>query len=87
MGRAGLPRSGQGREGVITVMALTVMNTPASCRLDLQIVVPVEDMTDISALIGAATDDGSRDRERSIWPHVEACILDSGTSSMEGPNT
>lgn len=50
---------------------VTVVNPPSSRRLDLSIVVPVEDMTDIPAGGG---EQGAR--VGSIWPHVEASILD-----------
>jgi ATP-dependent Lhr-like helicase len=55
---------------------VTMVNPPARRRFDLQIVVPVEDMTDISARNNAAAGDGSPDRGGSIWPHVEASILE-----------
>ncbi|MGV6875202.1 ATP-dependent helicase [Pseudochelatococcus sp. B33] len=55
---------------------VTVVNPPSSRRLDLTIVVPVEDMTDIPA--GGNQPGGGEQGARvgSIWPHVEASILD-----------
>ncbi len=57
---------------------------PSEKRLDLQIVVPVEDMADLQTAAGAgqADGDGGRPqagdpaRQHSIWPHVEARVLD-----------
>ncbi|MDD2704177.1 MAG: ATP-dependent helicase [Acidocella sp.] len=56
---------------------VTVVNPPSSRRLDLKIVVPVEDMSDIPAR-GSQPGDGDQQNGRtgSIWPHVEASILD-----------
>ncbi len=48
---------------------------PSSKRLDLRIVVPVEDMTDLETAAGPDTPDGPAPR-RSIWPHVEERVLD-----------
>lgn len=56
--------------------SVTVVNPASSRRFDLQVVVAVEDMTDIPARNGSAAGDGSQDRQGSIWPHVEASILD-----------
>ncbi|KAF1013408.1 MAG: ATP-dependent RNA helicase DbpA [Stenotrophomonas maltophilia] len=47
---------------------VTVVQPPSSRQLDVRIVVPVEDMTDL----GSA---GEGDRAGSIWPHLEASIL------------
>jgi len=62
--------------------ALPVMiAAPASDkRLDLQIVVPVEDMSDIGSddTSPPAADRGTADpRANSIWPHVEAQVLNA----------
>ena len=56
---------------------VTIAAPPSSKELDLQIVVPVEDMTDLDPPPGAAEDgaDGPAQR-RSIWPHVEERVLD-----------
>ena len=55
---------------------VTVVNPPSSRRLDLKIVVPVEDMTDIPAGGNQPGDGEQGGRIGSIWPHVEASILD-----------
>ena len=47
----------------------TVVNPPAGRRLELRIVVPVQDMADIPARDESGT-------AGSIWPHVEASILE-----------
>ncbi|MBB2200808.1 ATP-dependent helicase [Gluconacetobacter tumulisoli] len=55
---------------------VTIVNPPSSRRLDLKIVVPVEDMSNLAAS-GVQPGDGERStRAGSIWPHVEASILD-----------
>jgi ATP-dependent Lhr-like helicase len=46
---------------------VTVVQPPSAKRLDLKIVVPVEDMTDLES---------TQDQPRSIWPHVEEKVLD-----------
>ncbi|MFJ4131454.1 ATP-dependent helicase [Pseudomonas cyclaminis] len=55
---------------------VTVVNPPSSRQFDLQIVVPVEDMADIPPRNSNAASDGRQDRQGSIWPHIEASILD-----------
>ncbi|MEB2230954.1 ATP-dependent helicase [Xanthomonas campestris pv. campestris] len=78
--RVGLSATVRPVEGVAQFLAgsqpVTVVNPSSSRLFDLQIVVPVEDMTDISARNGSAAGDGPQDREGSIWPHVEASILE-----------
>ncbi|MFC0219869.1 ATP-dependent helicase [Pseudochelatococcus lubricantis] len=56
---------------------VTVVNPPSERRLDVRIVVPVEDMTDLPAHAGNQPEaaDGPA-QVGSIWPHVEASILD-----------
>ena len=54
---------------------VTVVNPPSSRQLEMKIVVPVEDMTDIPANDRASAGEQSA-RAGSIWPHVEASILD-----------
>jgi ATP-dependent helicase Lhr and Lhr-like helicase len=54
---------------------VTIAAPPSSKRLDLSIVVPVEDMTDLETAAGPETPDGAAPR-RSIWPHVEERVLD-----------
>ena len=56
---------------------VTVVNPPSERRIDMKIVVPVEDMADLP--VPAASSGGSEERSgraRSIWFHVEANILD-----------
>ncbi|MBB2161951.1 ATP-dependent helicase [Gluconacetobacter sacchari] len=55
---------------------VTIVNPPASRRLDLTIVVPVEDMSNLAASGGQAGVGERSMRAGSIWPHVEASILD-----------
>jgi ATP-dependent Lhr-like helicase len=61
---------------------VTAVQPPSSKRLDLRIVVPVEDMSDLSeeGFIGgrgaAGTSDDDPVARRSIWPHVEEKVLD-----------
>ena len=56
---------------------VTIAAPPSSKQIDLSIVVPVEDMTDLDQPAGRAdgTQDGQATR-RSIWPHVEEQVLD-----------
>lgn len=53
-----------------------VVQPPSQRQLQLQIVVPLEDMTDL-AVHGPAEGRGAGTRTGSIWPHVEASILDN----------
>jgi len=57
---------------------VTVAAPHSDKRLDLQIVVPVEDMADLETAAGAPDDEHPDDpvRRRSIWPHVEERVLD-----------
>ncbi len=55
---------------------VTVVDPDSPRQLDVRIVVPVEDMADLPAQAGPV---GARElpgRAGSIWPHVEASILD-----------
>ncbi|WP_344836627.1 DEAD/DEAH box helicase, partial [Actinocorallia longicatena] len=52
----------------------TVVQPPADKTFDLSIVVPVEDMSEISG--DQSTQAGEDPRNRSIWPHVEERVLD-----------
>ncbi|WP_313422556.1 ATP-dependent helicase [Stenotrophomonas rhizophila] len=54
---------------------VTVVNPPSDRQLDVRIVVPVEDMTDIPSPLGEGGT-ALAGRVGSIWPHVEASILD-----------
>src|SRR6202034_4381535 len=57
---------------------VTIAAPPSDKRLDLQIVVPVEDIADLETAAGAPDDEHPDDpvRRRSIWPHVEERVLD-----------
>ncbi|MGH3168095.1 MAG: DEAD/DEAH box helicase, partial [Trebonia sp.] len=64
---------------------VTVVQPPSAKRIELEVVVPVEDMTDLETAQGLPRE-GGRDfedqdsddpvRRRSIWPHVEERVLD-----------
>ena len=57
---------------------VTVVQPPSPKRIELSVVVPVEDMTELEVAPGRGTD-GDEDGpapSRSIWPHVEARVLD-----------
>ncbi|NHO34043.1 ATP-dependent helicase [Acetobacter fallax] len=56
--------------------AVTVVSPGSDRRLELRIIVPVEDMSDIPATGGAADGPGQPGQVGSIWPHVTAHILD-----------
>ena len=54
---------------------VTIVNPASTRQLDVRIVVPVEDMADLPARgLPGGREAGSR--ANSIWPHVEASILD-----------
>ncbi|MCL2891632.1 ATP-dependent helicase [Brenneria tiliae] len=57
-------------------LPVTVVNPPASRTLEVKIAVPVEDMTDIPARGAANSTAETTGRAGSIWPHVEAGILE-----------
>ncbi|TCL06200.1 ATP-dependent helicase [Sodalis ligni] len=57
-------------------MPVTVINPPSRRPLEVKIVVPVEDMTDIPARGDASPETGGPGRPGSIWPHVEASVLE-----------
>src|SRR5690606_39098303 len=57
----------------------TVVQPPADKRIEVEVVVPVEDMTEVEAPPGPA--DGEEEfaparTSRSIWPHVEDRLFD-----------
>ena len=56
---------------------VTIAAPPSTKQIDVSIVVPVEDMTDLDPPAGHAEDspDGQA-APRSIWPHVEERVLD-----------
>ncbi|MFI5081526.1 MAG: DNA glycosylase AlkZ-like family protein, partial [Streptosporangiales bacterium] len=51
---------------------------PSPKRIELQVVVPVEDMTELDTMPGRGAEDGEEGPapRRSIWPHVEERVLD-----------
>ncbi len=55
---------------------VSVVHPPSQRALDVRIVVPVEDMADPPPQPGASEASPSSGRLGSIWPHVEASILD-----------
>lgn len=57
-------------------LPVTVVNPPSNRPLEVKIVVPVEDMTDIPARGDASPETKTSGRAGSIWPHVEASILE-----------
>jgi ATP-dependent Lhr-like helicase len=79
--RIGLSATVRPVEEVATFLAggrpVTVVQPPSHKQVDLQVVVPVEDMS----AIGEPTDDltgaaAGGQRRTSIWPHVEERVLD-----------
>jgi len=58
--------------------AVTVVQPPSPKRIELQVVVPVEDMTELDTMPGrgAGDDEDGAAPRRSIWPHVEERVLD-----------
>ena len=57
--------------------AVTVVQPPSPKRIELEVVVPVEDMTELDAAPGRGGDDENNPApRRSIWPHVEERVLD-----------
>ena len=80
--RVGLSATVRPAEEVATFLggtrAVTVVQPPSPKRIELTVVVPVEDMTDLETPPGRG-DDGSENGQaprRSIWPHVEERVLD-----------
>jgi ATP-dependent helicase Lhr and Lhr-like helicase len=62
-------------------LPVTIVAPPSEKRLDLQIVVPVEDMADLQTAAGRPVPAGEAGpaapvRQHSIWPHVEERVLD-----------
>ncbi|AHF77290.1 DEAD/DEAH box helicase [Sodalis praecaptivus] len=58
------------------VRPVTVVNPTSSRTLEVTIAVPVEDMTDIPARDAPGPGSQAGGRAGSIWPHVEAAILE-----------
>jgi ATP-dependent helicase Lhr and Lhr-like helicase len=57
---------------------VTVVQPPSPKRIELTVVVPVEDMSDLDTAPGRGSGDGEDGPApaRSIWPHVEERVLD-----------
>ena len=62
---------------------MTIVSPPSEKRLDLKIVVPVEDMSDLQGeeldrppAPAGGPSPGDPARQHSIWPHVEERVLD-----------
>jgi ATP-dependent helicase Lhr and Lhr-like helicase len=58
---------------------VTVVQPPSPKRIELTVVVPVEDMTELDTVPGRGADGHSGEGPapaRSIWPHVEERVLD-----------
>jgi ATP-dependent helicase Lhr and Lhr-like helicase len=61
--------------------AVTVVQPPSAKRIELKVVVPVEDMTELDTMPGRGGQDEENPRggpapRPSIWPHVEERVLD-----------
>ncbi|PWB24392.1 ATP-dependent helicase [Stenotrophomonas sp. SPM] len=78
--RIGLSATVRPVEGVAAFLGgdrpVQVVQPPSQRQLELKIVVPVEDMTDL-VVHGPGEGRGAGARTGSIWPHVEASILDN----------
>ncbi len=83
--RVGLSATVRPAEEVATFLGgsrtVTVVQPPSPKRIELQVVVPVEDMTELDTGPARGTgDDGDGLSDpaprRSIWPHVEERVLD-----------
>ena len=79
--RVGLSATVRPVEEVATFLggtrAVTIVQPPSPKRIELRVVVPVEDMTELDTMPGRGGEDeeGPAPR-RSIWPHVEERVLD-----------
>ncbi|HEY7260594.1 MAG TPA: DEAD/DEAH box helicase [Trebonia sp.] len=81
--RVGLSATVRPPEEVATFLGgarqVTVVQPASAKRIELEVVVPVEDMTDLESAQGLPDEeggDGDPERRRSIWPHVEERVLD-----------
>ena len=79
--RVGLSATVRPVEDVATYLGgtrtVTVVQPPSPKRIELKVVVPVEDMTELDTAPGRGGDDeNSPAPRRSIWPHVEERVLD-----------
>lgn len=57
------------------VRPATVVQPPSEKRIEVEVVVPVEDMTEMASG-GGAQEDFAEPANRSIWPHVEDRLFD-----------
>jgi len=57
---------------------VTVVQPPSAKRIELEVIVPVEDMSDLETSQGLPSEEAGEDpvARRSIWPHVEERVLD-----------
>ncbi|MFC7431342.1 MULTISPECIES: ATP-dependent helicase [unclassified Agrococcus] len=60
---------------------VTILAPEARGRVDLQVVVPVDDMSDLGSAppregAASASTDETQPQQQSIWPHVEEAIVD-----------
>ena len=83
--RVGLSATVRPVEEVATFLggarAVSVVQPPSPKRIELEVVVPVEDMTELDTMPGRGGEDeetpgGGPAPRRSIWPHVEERVLD-----------
>jgi ATP-dependent Lhr-like helicase len=81
--RVGLSATVRPPEEVATFLGgahpVTIVQPPSSKRIELTVVVPVEDMTELDTAPSRAAEDEDGDGpppRRSIWPHVEERVLD-----------
>jgi ATP-dependent Lhr-like helicase len=76
--RVGLSATVRPIEEVATYLAggrpVTVVQPPADKKIELSVVVPVEDLTELGG--GEPDPSGDPQRRSSIWPHVEERVLD-----------
>jgi len=80
--RVGLSATVRPVEEVATFLcgtrAVSIVQPPSPKRIELKVVVPVEDMTELDTMParGGGADEEDRAPRRSIWPHVEERVLD-----------
>ncbi len=80
--RVGLSATVRPAEEVATFLGgtrtVTIVQPPSPKRIELKVVVPVEDMTELDTVPGRGAEEDGADPapRRSIWPHVEERVLD-----------
>jgi ATP-dependent Lhr-like helicase len=79
--RIGLSATVRPVEAVATYLGggarpVATVQPPSSKRIELKVVVPVEDMSDLETAPAAGGDQDDPVARRSIWPHVEEQVLD-----------